>query len=154
MWTDTGVFNIEGGCYAKCKDLSRDNEPEIFDAIRFGTVLENVRFPETSRVPDYSDITVTENTRAAYPLQYIPNAVIPAVVAKHPNNIILLVRFSCGQKTLVLDVLPSLQLIVLFLCLHIKDLRRFWGSSTCVTVNAGTSHVPLYRRIYVKNGWN
>ncbi|CAD7942527.1 unnamed protein product [Amoebophrya sp. A120] len=90
VWTDTGVFNIEGGCYAKAIDLSREKEPEIFDAIRFGAVVENVVFDHTTRVIDYYDTSITENTRAAYPLHYIPNAMIPAKVDRHPSSIILL----------------------------------------------------------------
>lgn len=72
-------------------DLSKEHEPDIFDAIRFGAVLENVCFDASTREPDYSDISVTENTRAAYPLHHIPNAIIPAVIQTHPSNIILLV---------------------------------------------------------------
>lgn len=90
VWTDKGVFNVEGGCYAKAINLTRENEPEIFDAIQFGAVLENVCFDAQSRTVDYTDISLTENTRAAYPLQYIPNAVIPAVVDSHPQAIVLL----------------------------------------------------------------
>src|SRR5699024_11930473 len=67
-WNDDGVFNIEGGCYAKTIDLSAEKEPEIFSAIKFGTVLENVVLDEEG-TPDYEDKTLTENTRAAYPLQ-------------------------------------------------------------------------------------
>jgi len=90
VWTDTGVFNIEGGCYAKAINLTRENEPEIFDAIRFGAVLENVVFNERTREVDYTDTSITENTRCAYPLYYIPNALIPAKIDTHPNCVILL----------------------------------------------------------------
>ena len=89
VWTDEGVFNVEGGCYAKCVALSAEGEPEIFNAIRFGAVVENVIFDTENREIDFDDVSITENTRCAYPLQYIPNAKLPAV-SGHPNNIILL----------------------------------------------------------------
>lgn len=94
-WTDNGVSNIEGGCYAKCIDLSPEREPDIFNAIKFGTVLENVVFDEHTREVDYSDKSVTENTRASYPIQYIPNAKIPCV-GPHPKNVILLACDAFG----------------------------------------------------------
>ncbi|CAE8642866.1 unnamed protein product [Polarella glacialis] len=94
-WTSDGVFNIEGGCYAKAIGLTRENEPEIFDAIRFGTLLENVVFDERSGVVDYNDTSLTENTRVSYPLEYIPNAKIPAV-GGHPTNIIMLTCDAFG----------------------------------------------------------
>lgn len=94
-WSDSGVSNIEGGCYAKCIDLSKDKEPDIWNAIRFGAVLENVVFDEHTREVDYSEKSVTENTRAAYPIEYIPNAKIPCV-ASHPKNVILLACDAFG----------------------------------------------------------
>jgi len=96
VWTSKGVFNIEGGCYAKCINLSREKEPEIYDAIRFGSVLENVVFDEWSRKVDYDNVSLTENTRCAYPLHYIPNALIPAKIDSHPSNVILLTCDAFG----------------------------------------------------------
>ena len=72
-WSDTGVFNFEGGCYAKCIDLEEAKEPEIYHAIHFGSVLENVVTNE-DHVPDYADRSLTENTRVGYPIEFIPNA--------------------------------------------------------------------------------
>ncbi|MBM7649715.1 phosphoenolpyruvate carboxykinase (ATP) [Bacillus ectoiniformans] len=94
-WSSNGVFNIEGGCYAKCIGLSYEKEPQIFDAIRFGSVLENVVVDEDSRLPDYNSNELTENTRAAYPLQAIDNIVDPSV-AGHPNTIIFLTADAFG----------------------------------------------------------
>ena len=88
-WGDGGVFNIEGGCYAKAIGLKVENEPEIFNAIKFGTVLENVVFDDDSRLVDYDASTITENTRASYPIEFIDNAHIPCI-AGHPKNIIML----------------------------------------------------------------
>ncbi|PVU97106.1 hypothetical protein BB561_000744 [Smittium simulii] len=94
-WSDEGVFNIEGGCYAKAINLSADKEPEIFDAIRFGTVLENVEYDSLFHEVDYDSGVITENTRAAYPIEYIPNAQIPCVCT-HPTNIIMLTCDAFG----------------------------------------------------------
>ncbi|MCD7445791.1 protein kinase C (PKC)-like Pck2 [Datura stramonium] len=94
-WSDHGVLNIEGGCYAKCIDLAKEKEPDIWNAIKFGTVLENVVFEEHTREVDYMDKSVTENTRAAYPIEYIPNAKIPCV-GPHPKNVILLACDAFG----------------------------------------------------------
>ncbi|XP_048233428.1 phosphoenolpyruvate carboxykinase (ATP) 1 isoform X2 [Ricinus communis] len=94
-WTETGVSNIEGVCYAKCIDLSKEKEPEIWNAIKFGTVLENVVLDEHTREVDYGDKGVTENTRASYPIEYIPNARIPCV-GSYPKNVILLACDAFG----------------------------------------------------------
>ncbi len=94
-WSERGVFNIEGGCYAKCIKLSRQAEPQIYAAIRFGTVLENVMMDPASRVIDFNSDEITENTRAAYPLEYIPDAVLPSV-GSHPKNIIFLTCDAFG----------------------------------------------------------
>jgi phosphoenolpyruvate carboxykinase (ATP) len=94
-WSSNGVFNIEGGCYAKCINLSKEKEPQIFDAIRFGSVLENVVLNKESRLPDYDNGTLTENTRAAYPIQAIDNIVEPSI-AGHPNTIVFLTADAFG----------------------------------------------------------
>ncbi len=94
-WDDEGVYNIEGGCYAKCIHLSPENEPEIFNAIKFGTVLENVVLESGSRIVDYDDCSLTENTRASYPIEFIPNAKIPCL-GGHPKNIIFLTCDAFG----------------------------------------------------------
>lgn len=93
-WTDDGVFNFEGGCYAKCIKLSREGEPEIFNAIRFGSVLENVILVD-GREPDYDDASLTENTRCAYPIDYIDGALMPSV-GGHPKNILFLTADAFG----------------------------------------------------------
>jgi phosphoenolpyruvate carboxykinase (ATP) len=94
-WSPNGVFNIEGGCYAKCINLSHEKEPQIFDAIKFGAVLENVILNKETRIADYEDVTLTENTRAAYPLHALDNIVDPSV-AGHPNTIIFLTADASG----------------------------------------------------------
>ncbi|UJL45123.1 phosphoenolpyruvate carboxykinase (ATP) [Virgibacillus sp. NKC19-16] len=94
-WSPNGVFNIEGGCYAKCINLSEKKEPQIFNAIRFGSVLENVVLDDETRLPDYDDVSLTENTRAAYPLDNIDNIISPSV-AGHPNTIIFLTADASG----------------------------------------------------------
>jgi phosphoenolpyruvate carboxykinase (ATP) len=94
-WSPTGIFNFEGGCYAKCIKLSKENEPQIWNAIRFGSVLENVTLDQATRVPDYNDDSRTENTRCAYPIDYIDGAVIPGI-GGHPKNIIFLTADAFG----------------------------------------------------------
>lgn len=78
-WSERGVFNFEGGCYAKCINLKEENEPEIFHAIRFGSLVENVTIDPETREFDFDDASKTENTRVGYPIDYIQNAQIPGV---------------------------------------------------------------------------
>lgn len=94
-WSENGIFNLEGGCYAKCIKLTEESEPEIYRAIKFGSVLENVWVEDKTRVADYFNATYTENSRVAYPLEYIPNSVIPSV-AGHPKTIIFLTADAFG----------------------------------------------------------
>jgi phosphoenolpyruvate carboxykinase (ATP) len=96
-WSDDGVFNFEGGCYAKVIRLSEENEPEIHSATqRFGTILENVVFDRTTRRIDLDDDAITENTRASYPLEFIPNTVPERMARSHPKNIIFLTCDATG----------------------------------------------------------
>ena len=88
--------NIEGGCYAKCLDLSAEKEPEIFNSIKFGAILENVVYDPITKVVDYEDSSITENTRCAYPIDFIPSAKIPCLADTHPTNIILLTCDASG----------------------------------------------------------
>ena len=94
-WSDKGIFNFEGGCYAKCINLNEDAEPQIWNAIKFGAVLENVVVDKDTLKPDYNDGGLTENTRAAYPLDHIPGSIIPSV-GGHPKVIIFLTADALG----------------------------------------------------------
>lgn len=105
-WSENGVFNIEGGCYAKTIDLSEEEEPEIYNAIRFGTVLENVGYDPSTREVDYTDDSITLNTRASYPIEYISNAKIPCET-NHPRNIIFLTYDAFGVLPPVSRLTPE-----------------------------------------------
>jgi ATP-dependent phosphoenolpyruvate carboxykinase len=106
VWTESGIFNIEGGCYAKCINLSNENEPAIYNAIRFGAVVENVVLNEKTREIDFTNISITENTRCAYPLNYIENTQIPAITV-HPSNIIMLTCDAFGVLPPVSKLTPE-----------------------------------------------
>ncbi len=105
-WTENGVFNIEGGCYAKCINLSAVKEPEIFNAIRFGSVLENTIQDPKTRDVDFDDDSLTQNTRCSYPIEFIENAKIPCVTG-HPKNIILLTCDAFGVLPPVSRLIPA-----------------------------------------------
>ncbi|MEM9674728.1 MAG: phosphoenolpyruvate carboxykinase (ATP) [Bacteroidota bacterium] len=105
-WTDTGIFNIEGGCYAKAIDLSAENEPDIYNAMRYGTVLENVIYDPQTREVDYSDTSITQNTRASYPLTFIDNIQVPGI-AGHANHIIFLTCDAFGVLPPICELTPE-----------------------------------------------
>ena len=105
-WSDDGIFNFEGGCYAKCIRLSRAGEPQIWDAIRFGCILENVVLDESTRTPNYDDASVTENTRAAYPIEHI----VPIEASQcggHPRHILFLTCDAYGVLPPLAKLTPA-----------------------------------------------
>jgi phosphoenolpyruvate carboxykinase (ATP) len=150
-WSDSGVFNFEGGCYAKCIHLSRENEPQIWNAIRFGTVLENVAIDAETRLLDFDSAAHTENTRAAYPLWYIDRAVIPSV-AGHPSNIILLTADAFGVLPPISRLTPE-QTMYHFLSGYtakVAGTERGLGSEPAATFSAcfGAPFLPRPAAIY------
>jgi phosphoenolpyruvate carboxykinase (ATP) len=94
-WSDNTVFNFEGGCYAKTIDLSAEKEPQIYNAIKFGAILENIGFIEDSSTPDYTNNSITENTRVSYPIDYIDNIAVPSI-GSAPKNIFFLTADAFG----------------------------------------------------------
>jgi phosphoenolpyruvate carboxykinase (ATP) len=106
VWSDDGVFNIEGGCYAKAIDLTPEKEPDIFQALRFGSVLENVVFEDEGHHVDFHDTSITQNTRGAYPIEFIKNAKVPCV-AGHPTDVIFLTCDAFGVLPPVSKLTPE-----------------------------------------------
>jgi phosphoenolpyruvate carboxykinase (ATP) len=151
-WSASGVFNFEGGCYAKCIKLSKENEPQIWNAIRFGAVLENVTLNSENRVPDYDDQSKTENTRAAYPIDYIDNAVIPGI-AGHPKNVVFLTADAFGVLPPISQLSPE-QAMYHFLSGYTAKLA---GTETGVTEPQpnfstcfGSPFLPLPPKVYAQ----
>ncbi|QDT65710.1 phosphoenolpyruvate carboxykinase (ATP) [Calycomorphotria hydatis] len=105
-WSNDGIFNIEGGCYAKAIDLTPVSEPEIFQALRFGAVLENVVYDQVTHAVDFHDTSITQNTRGAYPIEFIRNAKIPCV-AGHPTDVIFLTCDAFGVLPPVSKLTPE-----------------------------------------------
>jgi phosphoenolpyruvate carboxykinase (ATP) len=106
VWSNDGVFNIEGGCYAKAINLTEEQEPDIYRAIRFGSVLENVVYDARTRKVDYENVSITDNTRCSYPIEYIPNAKIPCV-GGHPKNVLFLTADAFGVLPPVSKLTPE-----------------------------------------------
>jgi phosphoenolpyruvate carboxykinase (ATP) len=131
-WTASGVSNFEGGCYAKCLSLSETDEPEIYRALRFGAVLENVVIDSRTRDVAFDDDSLTENTRAAYPIEHIPRAKIPCV-GGHPSHVILLTCDAFGVLPPVSRLTPE-QAIYHFLSGYTSTFAR--GASGAVEPQA------------------
>ncbi|MCC6821335.1 MAG: phosphoenolpyruvate carboxykinase (ATP) [Verrucomicrobia subdivision 3 bacterium] len=106
VWGEDGIFNIEGGCYAKAIDLTPENEPDIFHALRFGSVLENVVFDDEGHHVNFHDTSITQNTRGAYPIEFIKNAKLPCI-ASHPSDIIFLTCDAFGVLPPVSKLTPE-----------------------------------------------
>lgn len=105
-WSEAGIFNFEGGCYAKAIKLDKTHEPQIWNAIKFGALVENVMLHPTTRQADYDDATVTENTRVGYPIESIPNAVLDGT-GPHPSSIIFLTADAFGVLPPVARLTPE-----------------------------------------------
>jgi len=106
-WSDDGIFNFEGGCYAKVINLSRESEPEIYECTRrFGTILENVALDPALRRVDLNDASITENTRAAYPLTHIRD-IVPSGIAGHPRNVVMLTADAFGVLPPIARLTPA-----------------------------------------------
>ena len=151
-WGPTGIFNFEGGCYAKCVDLTEEKEPQIFRAIRFGSVLENVIL-DAERKPDYFDIHLTENTRAAYPVDFIEGAVIPGV-GGHPKNVMFLAADAFGVLPPIARLTPE-QAMYHFLSGYTAKLagtEAGMGSDPEPEFSAcfGAPFLPLAPRVYAE----
>jgi phosphoenolpyruvate carboxykinase (ATP) len=152
-WSPAGVFNFEGGCYAKCVDLSEEKEPQIFHAIRFGSVLENVVLHPITSEPDYTNIELTENTRAAYPVDFIENAVIPGM-GGHPRNVMFLAADAFGVLPPIARLTPE-QAMYHFLSGYTAKLagtEAGMGSEPVPEFSAcfGSPFLPLAPRVYAE----
>lgn len=149
-WSDQGIFNFEGGCYAKCIKLSQKHEPQIWDAIRFGSVLENVVLHDKNRSPEYDSDLMTENTRVAYPVDYIPNSVIPGI-GGHPKTIVLLTADAFGVMPPIAKLTPE-QAIYHFLSGYTSKLagteRGITEPQATFSTGFGEPFLPRFPMVY------
>lgn len=149
-WAENGVFNFEGGCYAKCINLSHENEPQIWDAIRFGTVLENTVIDPENRTIDYASDAITENTRAAYPVHYIPNCIYPGA-GQHPSTVIFLTADAFGVLPPIAKLLPE-QAMYYFLSGYTSKLagteRGITEPQATFSACFGSPFLPLHPMTY------
>jgi phosphoenolpyruvate carboxykinase (ATP) len=152
-WTDRGVFNIERGCYAKVIRLSREGEPEIYSTTRmFGTILENVTFDANRRMLDLDDDSITENTRGAYPIEFIPNA-SSSGLGGHPRDIVLLTADAFGILPPIARLTPE-QAMYHFLSGYTAKLagteRGVKEPSTTFSACFGAPFLALHPGVYAK----
>ena len=152
-WSETGVFNFEGGCYAKCINLSREDEPQIWGAIRFGAVLENVTIDPEMRLLNFQDGSLTENTRAAFPASFIPDAIIPGT-AGHPQHVFFLTCDAFGVLPPIARLSPE-QAMYHFLSGYTAKLagtERGLGSEPHATFSAcfGAPFLVLHPTVYAE----
>jgi phosphoenolpyruvate carboxykinase (ATP) len=153
-WSAKGLFNFEGGCYAKVINLSAEAEPEIFATVhRFGTVLENVILDPATRVPDLADGSLTENTRACYPLDFIPN-VSATGMAPHPDNVIMLTADAFGVLPPIARLTPE-QAMYHFLSgytARVAGTEKGLGNAPQATFSTcfGAPFMPRHPSVYAK----
>ena len=152
-WSDRGVVNFEGGCYAKAIRLSAKGEPEIYAATeRFGTVLENVVLDPVTRAPDFNSDKITENTRASYPIDFIPNHV-PEGVGGHPGNVVFLTADAFGVLPPIARLTPE-QAMYHFLSGYTAKVagteRGVTEPSATFSACFGAPFLPLHPGVYAK----
>jgi len=151
-WSDTGIFNFEGGCYAKCINLSKEKEPQIWNAIRYGAIMENVYLSPETREPDFSDNRFTENTRVSYPIEFIPNALIPGI-ASHPQVVVFLTADAFGVMPPVSKLTPE-KAIYNFILGYTSKLagteRGIMEPQATFSVCFGAPFMPLNPKVYAK----
>ncbi len=152
-WSNQGVFNFEGGCYAKCIRLSQEHEPQIWNAVRFGTVLENVAMDMVTRALDFNSQKWTENTRAAYPVEFIDNAIIPGI-GGHPETILFLTADAFGVLPPISKLTPE-QAMYHFLSGYTAKLagtERGLGAEPVPNFSAcfGEPFLPRHPQVYAR----
>jgi phosphoenolpyruvate carboxykinase (ATP) len=151
-WSPEGIFNIEGGCYAKCIGLSSEKEPQIWNSLKFGTILENVVIDNADRIPNYASQTLTENTRAAYPMNHIYNSIFPGT-GPHPKTIILLTADAFGVLPPIAKLTPE-QALYYFLLGYTSKLagteRGITEPQATFSACFGAPFLPLPPVVYAK----
>lgn len=153
-WSDNGIFNFEGGCYAKCIRLSAEREPQIYSAIRFGSVLENIEMDPISRVVNFDSDKFTENTRAAYPVEFIDNAILSGAANAHPKAVVFLTCDAFGVLPPISRLTPE-QAMYHFLSGYTAKLagtEAGVGSEPQATFSTcfGAPFLPLDPMVYAK----